>query len=72
WSVHPTDPARAEATCDWTQTLRRGAWKVCTRASTRIWVEGDALVMQARLEAWEGEVQVFARDTTERVVRDHV
>jgi len=72
WSVHPTDPARAEATCDWTQTLRRGAWKVCTLASTRIWVEGDDLVMQARLEAWEGEVQVFARDTTERVVRDHV
>jgi len=72
WSVHPADPARAEATCEWHQSLRRGAWRVRTRASTRMWVEGNELVMQARLEAWEGEVQVFARETAERVVRDFV
>jgi len=72
WSVHPADPARAEAVCEWHQSLTRGAWSVRTRASTRMWVEGSKLVMQARLEAWEGEVQVFARETTERVVRDHV
>ncbi|MDP3960741.1 MAG: CocE/NonD family hydrolase [Pseudorhodobacter sp.] len=72
WRVHPADPTRAEAMCEWSQTLRRGGWKVCTKASTRMWVEGCALVMQARLEAWDGEVQVFDRETTERVVRDHV
>lgn len=72
WSVHPADPNRAEAVCDWSQQLSRGAWSVRTHASARMWVEGDDLMLQARLEAWEGEVQVFARDSTERVVRDHI
>lgn len=72
WSIDPADPLSARAEIEWHQSLRRGDWAVRTRAHARMEATRDGLHMTARLEAWEGGTQVFARDFSELVRRDHV
>lgn len=72
WSITPDDPLSAEAFLEFNQSLARGNWAVRTTGWARMTSTTDALIMTAHLEAWEGDMQVFARDWNEKVAREHV
>ncbi len=72
WEIAPGDPLSARVEISWDQSLRRGGWVVRTRAETLMSARADALVMKARLRAWEGEMQVFERVWEEEVARVNV
>jgi hypothetical protein len=52
--------------------MGRPGWRIRTRAQTRIRCTADAFLVDARLEAWEGEQQVFERQWEQRIARDQV
>ncbi|MGB8811573.1 MAG: CocE/NonD family hydrolase C-terminal non-catalytic domain-containing protein, partial [Paracoccaceae bacterium] len=72
WTIHPEDPLSAKGYCVWEQSLARGNWSVRTKAVAQMHSDADGLFMTAKLEAWEGDQQVFVRDFSERVARDHL
>lgn len=72
WTIHPDDPLSARVAITYEQRLSRGEWSVRTLAATNLTSESGHLVFTARLQAWEGEAEVFARDFREFVKRDHL
>ncbi|WP_431300951.1 CocE/NonD family hydrolase [Tabrizicola sp. BL-A-41-H6] len=72
WQILPDDPLSAKVEIVWEQRLSRGDWSVRTRSETAMSGSADALRMEARLTAWEGETEVFARVWDERVPRRFV
>ena len=72
FSIHPDDPSSAEQEIAMTSTMGRPGWRVRTEVHTRISCTADAFVVQARLQAYEGERRVFERDWNLSIPRDHV
>ncbi|NUB45111.1 CocE/NonD family hydrolase [Fertoebacter nigrum] len=72
WQVHPDDPLAARAEIRWEQRLSRGDWAVRTLATAAMWSDATHLHMEARLEAFEGDNVVFARNYAEKVPRDFI
>ena len=72
FSIQADDPLSAEQEIDLQTTMGRPGWRIRTRAQTRIRCTADAFLVDARLEAWEGEQQVFERHWEERIARDQV
>ena len=72
WEVHPDDPLSARAAFDWHQRLSRGGWAVRTRARMAVACDAQDLTFTARVEAWDGETLIHARDWSERVPRDWI
>lgn len=72
WTIHPQDPTSARAEHVWEQRLSRGDWRVRTRAWAEMTSTATELVMNARLQAWEGDDLVFERDWSQSVERRFV
>jgi hypothetical protein len=72
FSIQADDPLSAEQEIDLQTTMGRPGWRIRTRAQTRIRCTADAFLVDARLEAWEGEQQVFERQWEQRIARDQV
>ncbi|MGQ0611496.1 MAG: CocE/NonD family hydrolase [Paracoccaceae bacterium] len=72
WSIHPQDPASARAEHVWEQRLSRGDWRVRTRAWAEMSATATDLVMNARLQAWEGDALIFEREWSQSVERRFV
>ncbi len=72
WTIHPDDPLCASVKIEWYQHLERNDWRVRTRAVAQMHGTASDLVMTARLEAWEGEALILARDWAESVPRAQV
>ena len=72
WSIHPDDPAEAEAVILWTQKLGRGTWQVETEVRARMWCDAEHLHFDAELFAREGDEEVFRRHWQESVARRFV
>jgi uncharacterized protein len=72
WEIHPDDPLCARGTTHWTQELRRGAWSVRTQTHAQMWSDATTFYLTARIEAWEGETLIHARDLHDEVPRDHL
>lgn len=72
WEIHPGDPLSARAMTDWTQVIERDGLRLRTEART--WLHADAMSfhLSGRLEAWENDRLVHARDVSETVPRDHL
>lgn len=71
-SVHPDDPASAEATIQWTQALSRGGWRVETEVRSRMWCDADRLHFEAELVAREGNTEAVRRTWRDSVARRFV
>ncbi|WP_300513814.1 CocE/NonD family hydrolase [Aliiroseovarius sp.] len=69
WVIHPDDPTSAVGETNWTQTLRRGDWSVRTEASTRMWADATHFHLRARIEAYEGDSLLHARDEEAQIIR---
>jgi uncharacterized protein len=66
------DPASAEARAETRITLGRGAWRIRLDTSMRLTADRERFQLQARLDAFEGEERVFARDWVASIPRDHL
>jgi len=67
--IHPADPLRARVAMAQRTELRRGGWSVSIETEVAISCTRSEFVVDARLEAHEGESRVFARRWDERVPR---
>ena len=71
YRIHPDDPATARAEADY-QLLNRHdrGWETRVRTHGAIACTPTAFIIEADLEAFEGEIRVFSRSWTERILRD--
>lgn len=68
-SIHPDDPLSARMTTHWTQELERGDWTVRTEAFSAMTATATDFRLTARIEAYEDEKLVFAKDFDETIER---
>jgi len=72
WTIRPDDPLSARGEIWWEQTLSRDAWSVRTDAVASMRSDAGTFNVAARLGAWEGEAQVFARDFRATIPRNQL
>jgi len=72
WDIHPDDPLSARAQTHWTEVVERDGLRL--RTETRTWMHSDStdFHLGARLEAWENDHLVHARDVAAKVPRDRI
>lgn len=72
WNIHPDDPLSARGKCHWTDELERGDIRLRTEAYSEMWSDAEQFYLAARLEAYENDVLVYARDVKDEIPRDHI
>ncbi len=53
-------------------TMGREGWRIRTRATTVIRCTAYAFLLEAQLQAWDGDAPIFERRWDHRVPRDQV
>jgi len=69
--VNPADPLSARTEIGWSLGLARGDWKFRSETLTTMTASATQFRLQARLDAYEGDVRVYSRDWDETIPRDH-
>ena len=69
WRIHPDDPLSARGQAHWTQTLARGGWQVRTETFASMRCDAEVFHLTGRVEAFENDRLVFARDFCESIPR---
>ena len=72
FSIQADDPLSAEQAIDLHTTMGREGWRIRTRATTVIRCTADAFLLEAQLQAWDGDEPIFERRWDHRVPRDQV
>jgi hypothetical protein len=72
WTIHPDDPLSARGACHWTDERGRGDWHVRTETFSEMWCDSTHFHLQARLEAYENDVEVFSKSEKHSIPRDHL
>jgi len=72
WRIHPDDPLCASGTTHWTETSGRGDWQTRTETHARMWSDKTDFHLTARLEAFENEKLIYARDVEDKIKRNMV
>ena len=72
WEIHPDDPLSARGTCHWTSELERGDLRLRTEAYCAMWSDAESFHLTARIEAWEDDELIYARDVEDSVPRDQL
>ncbi|MFK7745553.1 MAG: CocE/NonD family hydrolase [Roseobacter sp.] len=72
WEIHPEDPLSARGTCHWTDELERDDIRLRTEAQCEMWCDATHFYLKARIEAYENDVLVYARDVCDTIKRDHL
>lgn len=72
WTIHPEDPLSARGTCHWTDERGRGDWHVRTETYSEMWCDSTHFHLEARLEAYENDVEVFSKSEKHSIPRDHL
>ena len=62
YEIHPADPLSARMRTHWTETSARGDWQVRTETFAEMHADRTLFYLTARIEAYEGERLVFAKD----------
>jgi len=70
WDIHPDDPLSARGAAHWTEIVERDGLRLRTEATCAMWSDRTHFHLSARMEAWEGDARVFARDHEESIPRD--
>jgi hypothetical protein len=70
YSIRRDDPLSALARCHWTEELERETWNVRTETFSEMRADATHFHLTARIEAYESEKLVFAKDFAETVPRD--
>jgi predicted acyl esterase len=69
WSIRDGDPLSAKGEVHWTETLERGGWFVRTETFSSLSCDRESFIVTARIEAYEGDALVHARDHAATIPR---
>ncbi len=72
WDIHPDDPLSACGTCHWTEEIERDNIRLRTEAHSKMWCDADTFFLSARIEAYENDECIYARDVSDQIPRDHI
>jgi putative CocE/NonD family hydrolase len=72
WSIDPSDPLTAHGETHWTSTLSRNEWSLRTETFTTMSSDAETFRLTGRIEAYESDTLVFARDFTEDIPRNRI
>jgi uncharacterized protein len=72
YSIQARDPLSAEADIHWTMGVGRGAWRTRTETRTVMRATKTDFIIEASLDAFEGEARVLSRSWSRSVPRDGV
>lgn len=70
WSIRADDPLSMEGHANWVCRMGRGDWQVETRSSLSLRCTADDWLVEASVEAFEGETSVFSRSRNLTIPRD--
>ncbi|MBT7647204.1 MAG: peptidase S15, partial [Rhodospirillaceae bacterium] len=71
WRIHPDDPQSATGEITYGFERKRGGWSTRHNARCSMAMTREDYLLEASLEAFEGEGSVFKRDFKTTVPRDH-
>ena len=69
YSILPDDPLSARQDCHWSMETSRGDWNVRTETYSSLRATKTHWLVSGRLEAYEGNTQVFAKDWSQKIKR---
>jgi predicted acyl esterase len=69
-TIDLADPATARVLAERTMELGRNGWSTRVETTSAMWSDRESFHLQDRLEVYEGDARVFARDWTLSVPRD--
>ncbi|MBO9411164.1 MULTISPECIES: CocE/NonD family hydrolase [unclassified Ruegeria] len=72
WSIHPEDPLSARGQCVWTQEMRRDDIHLRTVTTCEMWSDINTFYLKAKLIAYEGETEVFSKETEDSIPREQM
>ena len=72
FQILDSDPLSARVEITHAHEVGRGAWRVSTKTATTLTVTADEFIIQASLDAFEGEKRVVSRNWDRRHRRDEV
>ncbi|WP_227270607.1 CocE/NonD family hydrolase [Roseobacter weihaiensis] len=72
WDIHPDDPLSARGSCHWTEEMERDDIRLRTETTSTMWSDAESFFLTARIEAYENDVLIYARDVTDQIARDHI
>ncbi|APE42824.1 peptidase S15 [Sulfitobacter alexandrii] len=72
WTINPDDPLSARGQCHWTDELVRDDIVLRTEATCMMTSSATAFHLNARIEAYENDELVYARDIEDSIPRDHL
>jgi uncharacterized protein len=68
--VNDADPLSASAECTWRTEIGRGPWATRIDVVTGMTCDGEHYHLSARIEAYEGDTQVFKNSRSTSIPRD--
>jgi uncharacterized protein len=72
YRIKSDNPLSADITIRWTQKLGRGDWQVRTETETRFRATKEEFLIDATLDAFEGDKRVYTHNWDRRIKRDLV
>ena len=72
WDIHPDDPLSATGSCDWEDELERGDIRLRTRTRCTMRSDLTTFHLTAKIEAWENDTLIYAREHSDAIPRDHM
>ena len=72
YRIKSDDPLSADNVILWTTRRRRGDWQVRVETRTRMRATREHFLIDAELDAYEGERRVFSRNWHAKIPRDLV
>ena len=77
WTIHPDDPLSAQARTHWTEENARthgvyAGWQTRTETHAEMWSDAESFYLKAELIAFEGEEEIYRREVSDKIARDHL
>ena len=72
WTINPSDPLSARGQCHWTDELVRGDISLRTEATCMMTSSATAFHLNARIEAYENDEMIYARDIEDNIPRENL
>lgn len=69
WSIHPDDPLSARGETHWSELREREDWKIRTETYAVMTSDKENFFIEAKLEAFEGDVLIFEKEVKQEIPR---
>ncbi|MEM6311963.1 MAG: CocE/NonD family hydrolase, partial [Pseudomonadota bacterium] len=72
WTIHPDDPLFASGHIHWTNEIERDEIHLRAEATCAMWSDSRDFHLSATLTAFENDVEIFSKEITDTIPRDHM